>query len=98
LADLIALFHDTYPELLAAVRAAVANKDGEQLRIAAHTLKGSVGVFDATAAYDLARRLEEVGRGQNWDEARATLAELEDAVANLQQTLCQLRPTGVSTG
>ena len=97
LGELIGLFFEECPNLLGAIRSAVAAKDGERLRSAAHILKGSVGNFDAVAAYDAARRLEEVGRGQNWADAELRLAALEAAIGDLTRALTELRPAGVAS-
>jgi CheY-like chemotaxis protein len=94
LGELIELFLTECPNLTGAIRSAVAVKDGEQLRIAAHTLKGSVGVFVATTAYDTAARLEELGRDQKWAEVEPTLNKLESAIRDLQAALVELRTGG----
>ena len=49
--------------LLAAIREAIAAGDRTALRLSAHTLKGSVHYFGATAVFELACRLERMGHG-----------------------------------
>jgi PAS domain S-box-containing protein len=91
LAELIGIFFDEVPNLMGEIAAAVAARHGERLRASAHTLKGAVLVFDATAALDAAGRMESVGSAQRWDEAESALAALEAAVADLQLALDKLR-------
>src|SRR5207237_870500 len=87
LAELIDLFLGECPKLLGEIRSALTAQDGNRLRRAAHALKGSAGNFDASAAYDAAARLEEVGRGERWADAGPTLAALEAAVGDLERAL-----------
>jgi two-component system, sensor histidine kinase and response regulator len=91
LAELIGLFLGECPGLLEQVRAAVAARDGDRLRAAAHALKGSVSNFDATAAFDAAVQLEQIGRARDWALARKGLAALEAAAADLQSALAELQ-------
>ncbi|MCI0700434.1 MAG: response regulator [Planctomycetia bacterium] len=91
LGELIELFLDESPKLMGAIRTAVAAKDGERLRVSAHTLKGSVGVFAATPAHDAAARLEALSRDQNWVEVEPALSKLEVAIRDLQIALTELR-------
>ena len=60
LADMIQLFEEEAPKLLARVEAAVRSCDAELLRIAAHSLRGLVSSFSNTAA-DAAQALEQLG-------------------------------------
>jgi CheY-like chemotaxis protein len=92
LAELVGLFLGECPSLMEQVRAAVAARDSARLRAAAHALKGSVSNFDATAAYDAAARLEQIGRAQDWDGAETSLAALETAMADLRSALADLQP------
>src|SRR5207244_4187564 len=63
LQELVALFRADCPRMLGDVRAALASQDAAQLQRAAHALKGAVGNFGASAAWDTALHLEELGRG-----------------------------------
>ena len=85
LRELIGLFLVEYPLRFAEVRAAVAQADADKLRLAAHTLKGTVGNFAATSAYDAAERLESMGQ-------RGDLTGAMEAVAELEMELARLRP------
>jgi two-component system sensor histidine kinase/response regulator len=60
LAEMIQLFEEEAPMLLARVEAAVRSSDPEQLRIAAHSLRGLVSSF-STGAAEAAQILEQLG-------------------------------------
>ncbi len=83
------------PKLMAEIRGAVAQKDGPKLRLAAHTVKGSVGTFGAAEAVAAAWALEQIGRDEVWTEADAALVDMEAVVRVLQTALAEL---GEETG
>ena len=87
LRELAGLCADECPKLMAEIRGAVARKDAAKLRIAAHTLKGSVATFAADEAAAAAQRLEEMGRGGRWDGVDDALAAVEAAVGRLRPAL-----------
>ncbi|MFH1265658.1 MAG: response regulator [Planctomycetota bacterium] len=71
------------PRLLAAIRQAIADGDPAALRLAAHTLKGSIRYFGQSAAYQQAYRLEEIGRDGPLEDAGGPLLMLEGEIARL---------------
>jgi len=75
------------PKRLAAIRGAIAAKDGAKLDSAAHALKGSVAIFGAQAAVTAARDLEAMGRSRNLNGADAQYRALEVAMKQLQVEL-----------
>jgi PAS domain S-box-containing protein len=85
LREVVTLFFEDTPRLLADIRNAISCSDGNALQRSAHTLKGSVGNFGARAALEAALSLEQMGR--NLDFARAT-----EVFARLQQLIDQLLP------
>jgi CheY-like chemotaxis protein/HPt (histidine-containing phosphotransfer) domain-containing protein len=85
LRELAGLFLVECPRRFAEVREAVAQADAAKLRLAAHTLKGTVGSFAATAAGEAAERLEAMGQ-------RGDLTGAAEAVATLETELARLRP------
>lgn len=62
LAEMAAAFCAECPEMLAAVDAACDQKNPKRLMEAAHALKGALGVFGPSAAFDAAYELEIMGR------------------------------------
>jgi HPt (histidine-containing phosphotransfer) domain-containing protein len=62
LEEVIGLFVEDCPKLMNAIRSGLADADNEAVYRAAHTLKGTVGNFDAHAAMAIAQRLEALAR------------------------------------
>jgi len=89
--ELVEIFSKECPTILAALQAAVAANDPRAVYHAAHTLKGSVGNFGATAAMEAARALEMLGRQGELSGATAALAVLEEELARLHPALMSLK-------
>lgn len=83
LREIALLFLDDYPNLMSAIRQAVASKDAEGLERAAHSLKGSVSNFGADMAQRAALELEMMGRNRQLTNADSAFARLEKAMASL---------------
>src|SRR5207248_11228988 len=83
LADLIQLFEEEAPELLARVEAAVRSSNAEQLRTAAHSLRGLVSSFSTSAA-KAAQALEQLGSEGRAREAAERYQVLNRAVQELR--------------
>jgi PAS domain S-box-containing protein len=96
LTELIGLFLGDCPNLTGEIRAAVAARDGNRLRSAAHALKGMVSTFDAPTAHGAAARMEEIGKNQKWAESEAALAALEAALADFQRDLANVLSNGAA--
>ena len=77
------------PRLREAVRAGTAVAVKEE----AHALKGGIGTFYATTAYDTAYALEKMGADGNLSNAQATLQTLESQLQSLRQKLDELIQT-----
>jgi response regulator RpfG family c-di-GMP phosphodiesterase len=86
LADMIQLFEEEAPELLARVEAAMRSSDAEQLRTAAHSLRGLVSSFSTTAA-NAAQVLEQLGIEGRAGEADEAYQTLNQAVQDLRAAL-----------
>lgn len=65
LAELIELFFENSPSLLARARTAVADRSASELAQAAHSLKGSCANFGATRLQDLCDQAERLGHAVN---------------------------------
>ncbi len=79
--ELAELMLDECPRLIDEIGKAVSNRDAAALRLAAHTLKGSVRIFGAARAADCAELLETIGRDGDFQEANQTFAALENEIA-----------------
>ena len=98
LRDLARLFMADYPKQLAEIKAAIQLGDAEQLRRAAHTLKGSVGNFGAKRAIEAARELEMLGKSGDVQSAPAACVALDDELSLLTQELKKLTKGSHSRG
>lgn len=87
LAEVVDLFLGEWPVLVVQLADAVERKDGRRLAALGHKLRGTLGVFSATAAVEAARRLEHLGEAGDWAGVPDTLRQLETAVARLIPSL-----------
>jgi len=75
------------PRMMTAVREAIAQRDAEALRLAAHTLGGAIRYLDATSASDQARQLEEMGMEGDLKNPEEVLAALEGEIERIMPAL-----------
>jgi signal transduction histidine kinase/HPt (histidine-containing phosphotransfer) domain-containing protein len=87
LVDVARIFLSEAPRLLDEIEGAIARKDAPLLRRAAHTIKGGLRLFGAETAYNLACRLEELGREGDVRAAGEPFENLKQAAAALQLDL-----------
>lgn len=91
--ELVALFLVECPRMMAAVRDGVQNGTADDVRRAAHTLKGSMSNFTDRAPVTTAFALEQHGAAGRLADAAATLAQLEREVADLLAAMRQFERT-----
>jgi len=77
LAEMVEAFLEEAPELLDRIRAAVAHNNADELRQAAHTLKGSGGNMGARVVQKISLTLEQKGRAGTTEGAAELLPQLE---------------------
>ncbi len=94
--ELVGLFLDSYPAKLAEIREAVARRDPRALERAAHALKGSVSTFGASAAFEIALRLETLALEGDLTLAEAVFAELKAEIERLTHALAAMVEKGAS--
>jgi len=87
LSDLIGMFLDGSPKLLAELEAAIAAGDAAAIAKAAHTLKGNAGAFSATPTVEQALRIENKGKKAELDGIEADFTEMKRRLVVLQQAL-----------
>ncbi|HUP45133.1 MAG TPA: ATP-binding protein [Thermoanaerobaculia bacterium] len=75
------------PALMQSMRQAIADRDGEALYMAAHTMKGAVSNFQGDPSYDLAVMVEQTAKGKDFARSVALVARLEAAVAALERRI-----------
>jgi len=73
--------------MMGRIRQALAQGDAEALRLAAHALKGSVGNFSTTGAYEGALEIENLARREDFSSAGRAFQDLEAHMARLTGTL-----------
>jgi HPt (histidine-containing phosphotransfer) domain-containing protein len=88
--QLVDLFFEGCPPLLADMRSALAAEDCAALQFAAHALKGSAGSLAAERTYDAALRLEMSARAGDLSNARHDLAAVEREIEQLREALSAL--------
>jgi CheY-like chemotaxis protein len=91
---LVNLFLASYPKHLTNLQVALTHQDPKAVEYAAHTLKGSVGIFSATAAFTAALNLEKIGRGGDLAHAPAALVTLAQELSHLRHALSALNLGG----
>jgi PAS domain S-box-containing protein len=89
LAELADLFLVECPKWLADIDRAIARGDHNSLQLAAHTLKGGLGVFAAKPAAEAAFQVEKMGREGN-------LSLMEPARIALQREIERIKPALVA--
>lgn len=82
------LFIADSAQLCDEIRDAIARRDGEALRAAAHTLRGSAGYFSAHRVLELAACLERLGTADDFTAGTdQACQELAEELARLERTL-----------
>lgn len=89
LGELITLFQENCSRLLEELREAIAQDNSYLIRINAHALKGSIANFSEGAAFQTARRLEEMGRSLDLAGAGEAFQLMEAQVQRLFQALAE---------
>ncbi len=87
ISDLADVFLSDSPRLKAAIREAIDQTNAAGLRLHAHTLKGSAGVFMAQTTEHAAQRLEHMGREGNLEGAEEAWSALASELDRLTRVL-----------
>jgi len=96
LRKLVGIFLADCPKRLATMRKALAARNSETLAHAAHSVKGTVGIFGATLVVEAARNLEGLARAGDLAAARKAFAELERQLARFTPALKALATPGAA--
>ena len=91
LTEVAKIFLEESPKRLHDIQDAVKTADSRSLEKAAHTLKGSVAIFGATAASEAARRLETMGRSRDLIHAEGAYTTLEEEIRRVNSVLVTRR-------
>ena len=87
LQELIELFLEDYPALMAEIEEGVREQDAYKLKRGAHTLKGSVGNFCASRAVHAAFQLESYGSNEDFSNTEAAYTSLVQEMKAVEQAL-----------
>ena len=87
LAELIDLFIDTAPAMLADIRSEFNAGNAVAMGKAAHTLKGSAANFGARQVVDLSRELENMGGENRMAGADRRIEQLSERLAEVTRAL-----------
>jgi CheY-like chemotaxis protein len=82
---IIALFRSDRATTLRRINRAVAERDGEALRMAAHALKGSIATVGGARGREAAAELEQMGRVNQFDQAEPAYHRLSKEIALLDE-------------
>lgn len=83
LAEVTKLFAANTPGQLASIRDAITQRDSVAVERSAHLLLGSLKIFGAERASEIALALQSAGQLQNFGDAAARFAELEKEIARI---------------
>jgi HPt (histidine-containing phosphotransfer) domain-containing protein len=84
------VFNEDSPELLSHLVSAVGSMEGEQIRKAAHALRGLVANFGSQSLMQSLRELEDIGARDDLKRANELLADVSKKTARLQNSLTEL--------
>jgi CheY-like chemotaxis protein len=85
--ETIAMYLDDTPSLIETIRGAITRRQADELKHAAHTLKGNSNSLGARRMGALSLGLEKLGRGGDVESAPPLLAELECEFERVRQAL-----------
>jgi two-component system, sensor histidine kinase and response regulator len=86
----IGVFLKNCPDHVSGIRSAIAEGDGDALRIAAHNLRGAASIFLSPSAIQSLTRLEQMGRESQVLSAEDQLSTLEKEIARFEFGLSTL--------
>lgn len=95
--QLAAIFIDEYPRMLERLRGAIAAGSADEVRRAAHALKGSVSNFIDGGPTATAFELETMGRNGQLDGTQAILNRLEQEIGALTVYLHDFQSKGTGS-
>jgi histidine phosphotransfer protein HptB len=88
--ELLDAYYQETPQLLADLQKALAAKDSDAFRRAAHSIKSTSNTFGALEFGSLAKELEMMGRDNKLDGAADKVARLNNEYAVVRKELAEL--------
>lgn len=94
----IEAFIKDYPKHMSHMEKSLKDIDGEELALAAHTLKGSVSNFHAQEAVEIAAAIEKAAHAKNYTLAKENYDNLKEVIKKVHEELdCLLQELTQST-
>lgn len=87
LRDTVVLSLKYLPQHLDRVRSAISEKNGKDLEISAHTIKGSLSLYLYKPIVQSAFELEKMGRNNNFETAPSLFADFENQLTLIMNEL-----------
>jgi signal transduction histidine kinase/DNA-binding response OmpR family regulator/HPt (histidine-containing phosphotransfer) domain-containing protein len=87
LGQLIRVFLQNADQMMEAIRQAISAHDAKALQRSAHTFKGAAGNLASKRSYELALRLEQMGRNNDMTGANEAFAQLQETLRVLKVQL-----------
>lgn len=100
LLEIVKVFIGEAPAAMSEIRQAIDQRDGLLLRRSAHTLKGSLRIFECSAAGERAWQIEQIGRkaeppdpqpltDEDWQQAEELRAMLGETLPSIMAAMGQ---------
>jgi HPt (histidine-containing phosphotransfer) domain-containing protein len=90
LAQLVPIFALAVPDRIAAIQAAIQDRDAEELSSAAHALRGSAANLAGVRVAEVCGRLEESARADRLDDTAVDVIALETELVRMLAALTSL--------
>jgi len=84
---MVATFLRDTPKRMTALQTALKRKNAKNLASLAHAIKGSVSIFGANAARDLAEKLQDLARANEFQNIARLSEQLKEEIAQLEANL-----------
>ena len=91
LREVVGIFLDSKPKMLAQIEQALLEQTPKILELAAHSLKAELAYLGVAEACDTARQLEEVGKKAELDKAKVLLARLRLQLSQVDGIMRDMR-------
>ncbi|MEW6382229.1 MAG: PAS domain S-box protein [bacterium] len=95
--EIFNLFVEKYPDYREAIRTAISENDGKELKRAAHSFKSTVSYFKASSVIELALSLEFMGKEGKLEGAERILSQIEYLIAQFIPAMKNILHTALDT-
>ncbi|MDH4128585.1 MAG: response regulator [Spirochaetota bacterium] len=90
LVEMAKIFMERHPSLVLDIKTAIEKDDPFGLEYAAHKIKGTVSIFEATKCLNLAKELEIIAKESNFANAKEIFIQFEKEIEKLNSSLLKL--------